>query len=353
MSLKILILGVNGFIGSNLSAHILEKRDWEIYGMDIGRSKIRDLLDNPRFHYVEGDININKEWVEYHIKKCDVVLPLVAIATPATYVTDPLAVFELDFEANLEIVRHCVKYRKRILFPSTSEVYGMSTDSPYDEEASNLVTGPIHKERWIYSCSKQLLDRVIYAYGSRGALPFTLFRPFNWFGPGLDNVWEPKEGSSRVITQFLSAILHGREINLVNGGEQKRCFLYIDDAIEALIRIIENKDGLANGRIINIGSPYNESSIRDLAHQMLEIVAEFDGYQDIANRAKINVVEGREFYGAGYQDLVSRVPKIENAKEILGWEPTTDLAAGLRQMIAFYINSRLDADTLEGAEAGA
>ncbi len=118
---KILILGVNGFIGSNLSKYILNHRDWEIYGMDIGRSRIRDLLVNPLFHYVEGDITINREWVEYHIKKCDVVLPLVAIATPATYVKDPLTVFELDFEANLQIVRHCVKYRKRILFPSTSE----------------------------------------------------------------------------------------------------------------------------------------------------------------------------------------------------------------------------------------
>ncbi|MCF8465955.1 MAG: bifunctional UDP-4-keto-pentose/UDP-xylose synthase [Sneathiella sp.] len=346
MSLKVLILGVNGFIGSNLSTHILAERDWEIYGMDIGRGKIRDLLDNPRFHYVEGDININKEWIEYHIKKCDVVLPLVAIATPATYVTDPLAVFELDFEANLEIVRHCVKYKKRILFPSTSEVYGMSTDSPYDEESSNLVTGPIHKERWIYSCSKQLLDRVIYAYGSRGALPFTLFRPFNWFGPGLDNVWEPKEGSSRVITQFLSAIFHSRDITLVNGGEQKRCFLYIDDAIEALIRIIENKDGLADGRIINIGSPYNESSIKELAETMIEIVEEFSGYENIRNQTKVNVVGGKEFYGAGYQDLVSRVPLIDNAKSLLGWEPSTDLKSGLRQMIDFYVQSKSEADVL-------
>ena len=346
MSLKVLILGVNGFIGSNLSTHILAERDWEIYGMDIGRGKIRDLLDNPRFHFVEGDININKEWVEYHIKKCDVVLPLVAIATPATYVTDPLAVFELDFEANLEIVRHCVKYKKRILFPSTSEVYGMSTDSPYDEESSNLVTGPIHKERWIYSCSKQLLDRVIYAYGSRGALPFTLFRPFNWFGPGLDNVWEPKEGSSRVITQFLSAIFHSRDITLVNGGEQKRCFLYIDDAIEALIRIIENKDGLADGRIINIGSPYNESSIKELAETMIEIVEKFPGYENIRKQTKVNVVGGKEFYGAGYQDLVSRVPLIDNAKSLLGWEPSTDLKSGLRQMIDFYVQSKSEADVL-------
>ena len=342
MSLKVLILGVNGFIGSNLSEYILRERDWEIYGMDIGRSKIRNLLDHPRFNFIEGDININKEWIEYHIKKCDVVLPLVAIATPATYVKDPLAVFELDFEANLEIVRHCVKYKKRILFPSTSEVYGMSKDTPYDEENSQLVVGPIAKERWIYSCGKQLLDRVIYAYGTRDNLPFTLFRPFNWFGRHLDDVWDTKEGSSRVITEFLSSILHGNDINLVNGGEQKRCFLYVDDALEALVKIIENKDGCADGRIINIGSPTNETSIKELAETMLELVAEYRQYSDVKERIKINIVNGQEYYGAGYQDLVSRVPSIENAKNLLKWEPETSLKEGLRQTIAFYMASRKD-----------
>ena len=339
MALKILILGVNGFIGSNLSKYILKNRDWEIYGMDISRSKIDDLLDNPLFHYIEGDITINKEWVEYHVKKCDVILPLVAIATPATYVKDPLTVFELDFEANLEIVRHCVKYKKRILFPSTSEVYGMSQSSPYNEEESMLVTGPIQKERWVYSSCKQLMDRVIFAYGRRDNLPFTLFRPFNWFGPGLDDVWEQKEGSSRVVTQFLNALLHGKDISLVNGGDQKRCFLYVDDAIDALIRIIENKNGCADGRIINIGNPDNESSIRQLAETMLSIVKEYPEYADVASHTCLNIVEGKDYYGAGYQDLVTRVPCIDNARNFLGWAPKTSLYDGLKHMIDFYIHN--------------
>ena len=122
---KVLILGVNGFIGHHLSQRIIADTDWEVYGMDMAAERITDLMDEKRFHFFEGDITINKEWIEYHIKKCDTVLPLVAIATPATYVSDPLRVFELDFEANLPIVRSCVKYKKRIIFPSTSEVYGM------------------------------------------------------------------------------------------------------------------------------------------------------------------------------------------------------------------------------------
>src|SRR5258706_11334319 len=100
---KILILGVNGFIGHHLSQRIIKTRDWEVYGMDRQTERVTDLLKHPRFHFFEGDILTNKEGMEYHIRKCDAILPLVAIATPATYVKEPLRVFELDFEANLPI----------------------------------------------------------------------------------------------------------------------------------------------------------------------------------------------------------------------------------------------------------
>ena len=110
--LKVLILGVNGFIGHHLTRHIMETTDWEVHGMDMMSDRVEPWLDNPRFHFFEGDITINKEWIEYHVKKCDVVLPLVAIATPATYVREPLRVFELDFEANLPIIRAVRALRK-------------------------------------------------------------------------------------------------------------------------------------------------------------------------------------------------------------------------------------------------
>ena len=129
---RILILGVNGFIGHHLSKRVVEQTDWEVYGMDMHTDRIADLLDHERFHFFEGDITINREWIEYNVRKCDTVLPLVAIATPATYVKEPLKVFELDFEANLPIVRSCVKHGKRLVFPSTSEVYGMCADREFD-----------------------------------------------------------------------------------------------------------------------------------------------------------------------------------------------------------------------------
>jgi nucleoside-diphosphate-sugar epimerase len=337
MALKIMILGANGFIGSALTDAILRNRSWDVYGMDLSDNKLGELPKNNRFHFVEGDITINKEWVEYHVKKCDVVVPLVAIANPAQYVTHPLRVFELDFEANLEVVRQCVKYGKRLIFPSTSEIYGMSPDAVLDEENSPLVYGPINKQRWIYAASKQLLDRVIYAYGVRDNLDYTLFRPFNFIGPNLDNVEEPKEGSSRVFTQFLSNVLYKRPIKLVDGGSQKRSFTFIDDAIECLLTILENKDGVASRRIFNIGNPGNCISIRDLAQRTIRIAQEFPVLRDNARATEIVDVSAGEYYGKYYQDIQVRVPNIEAAKRDLGWAPTTDMDTAIRRTIEFYV----------------
>ena len=333
---KVLILGVNGFIGHHLSKRILETTDWEIYGMDMNTDRVQEWLDHPRFHFFEGDITINKEWIEYHVKKCDVVLPLVAIATPSTYVSHPLRVFELDFEANLPIVRQCVKYKKHLVFPSTSEVYGMCHDEAFDPENSELICGPINKQRWIYSCSKQLMDRVIHAYGMEEGLNYTLFRPFNWIGGGLDNINTPKEGSSRVITQFLGHIVRGEPIKLVDGGLQKRAFTYVDDGISALIKIIANQDGKASGQIYNIGNPRNNYSIRELATMLLTLAAEYPEYRDNAAKVQMVVTTSGAYYGTGYQDVQNRVPKIDNTQADLDWQPRVSMDDALRGIFEYY-----------------
>jgi nucleoside-diphosphate-sugar epimerase len=334
--MNVLILGVNGFIGHHLSKRILETTDWHVYGMDMQSNRVESFLDNKRFHFFEGDITINHEWMEYHIKKCDVILPLVAIATPATYVTHPLAVFELDFEANLPIIRACVKYRKRVLFPSTSEVYGMCKDDEFHPYESELVLGPLNKPRWIYSCSKQLLDRVICAYGQEQGLDYTLFRPFNWIGPGLDSIHTPKEGSSRVVTQFLGHIARGESIKLVDGGQQRRSFTFVSDGIDALVRIIKNEGSKATGNIYNIGNPANDLSIRELAELMLKIAKEHPEYRDLAAKVELIDTSANDYYGSGYQDVKTRVPWINNTMDDLGWKPEVSVEDALRKIFDAY-----------------
>jgi nucleoside-diphosphate-sugar epimerase len=337
MPLKVLILGANGFIGSSLTRAILERKDWEVYGMDIGSHKLEDSLGHPRFRFVEGDITINREWIEYHVKKCDAVIPLVAIANPVQYVKDPLRVFELDFEANLAVVRQCVKYRRRIIFPSTSEVYGMSPDRELDESSSPLVYGPIERQRWIYACSKQLLDRVIYAYGVRDGVDYTLFRPFNWIGPKLDDVLEPKEGSSRLFTQFISNVLFGKPLQLVDGGRQTRSFTYIDDGIDALLRIIENRGGKASRRIFNLGNPRNEVSVARLARLIIAACREYPAIRERAEAARTVVVRSKDYFGPYYQDIQKRVPAITAARRQLGWNPRVDLPTAIRRTLDYHL----------------
>ncbi|POY55200.1 bifunctional UDP-glucuronic acid oxidase/UDP-4-amino-4-deoxy-L-arabinose formyltransferase [Pectobacterium versatile] len=336
---RVLILGVNGFIGNHLTERLLRDDRYEIYGLDISSDAIACFLGDPRFHFVEGDISIHNEWIEYHIKKCDVILPLVAIATPIEYTRNPLRVFELDFEENLKIVRDCVRYNKRIVFPSTSEVYGMCDDKEFDEDTSRLIVGPINKQRWIYSVSKQLLDRVIWAYGAKNGLRFTLFRPFNWMGPRLDTLDAARIGSSRAITQLILNLVEGSPIKLVDGGAQKRCFTDIHDGIEALFRIIENRNGQCDGQIINIGNPHNEGSIRELgemlltsfnAHPLRDRFPPFAGFID---------VESSSYYGKGYQDVAHRTPSIRNAKRLLAWEPTVKMEQTVAETLDYFLRT--------------
>ena len=347
--MKILILGVNGFIGNALVRRILHTTDWDVFGMDLYSNKLDHALNHPRFRFLEGDIAINKEWIEYHIKKCDVVLPLVAIATPMAYVKTPLRVFELDFEENLRIVRQCVQYGSRIIFPSTSEVYGMCPDGEFSEDDSTLVLGPIHKQRWIYSCSKQLLDRVIWAYGQGGKLQFSMIRPFNWVGPKLDDLDAAKEGSSRVVTQFILNLLQREPILLVDGGHQKRCFTYVEDGIDALMAIIANPGGAADGQIFNIGNPDNEASVKELAHLLRDLFRQHPDHRNDETFSEIVEIPHEDYYGKGYQDITSRKPSIRKARTLLGWEPKTDLITSLKITLDSFLEEAKSSGQWPGA----
>jgi nucleoside-diphosphate-sugar epimerase len=213
----------------------------------------------------------------------------------------------------------------------------MSTDAKLDEATTSLVYGPIERQRWIYACSKQLLDRVIYAYGVRDNVDYTLFRPFNWIGPQLDDVMEPKEGSSRLFTQFISNVIFKKPLQLVDGGKQSRSFTFIDDGVDALLRIIENKDGCASRQIFNLGNPKNDVSVAELAKLIITAFKDYPDYAEHVKAAKTVVVPSGQYFGKYYQDIQKRVPSIANAKKRLGWTPKVGLTKAIKLTLDYHL----------------
>lgn len=329
--MNLLILGSDGFIGHHLSTSILQDErfaDWYIEGVDTNYTRNRKIPYNIRFTFNLLDIVKRRDKVDELIEKADVIMPLVAIATPKVYVERPMDVFELDFEENLRILKVCHKLGKRVIFPSTSEVYGKGR-APFDEYDTDLVYGPIKYSRWIYACSKQLLDRVIFALDQKSNFNFTLFRPFNWVGPFLDSLESSSEGSSRLITQLINDALVKQEITLVDGGHQKRCFTDVRDGVDALKLILLNPE-ITNKKIYNIGNPWNEFSVREVSDKLIKQLYERNQHTGVI---QVKVKSSSEFYGSGYQDVSNRIPSINNIGNDLGWTPKYSFDDSLQNIL--------------------
>ena len=336
--MKIFVTGVNGFIGSHFLEMALAKTDWEIQGFDLSDSNIKQFLANPRFQMKTGDIFKEEDWLYQQIKQCDVLLPLIGIARPAYYIEKPFWTFELDFEQNLKLVKKCAEYGKRVIFPSTSEVYGIPdpNNNIMDEDKSNLTLGPISQSRWIYSCSKQMMDRVIFALGQERGLKFSLFRPFNWVGPRLDSFKEAAEHKGRTITQFIYDVLYTGKITLVNGGMQRRSFTWVGDGVEALIAIINNKDNQAEGQIFNIGNPANNYSIKEMAQIVVDEMKKFPCFREKAEKVEFVIENSDSYYGKNYADVQDRLKKKKKLEERLGWKPKTTLQDAIYYTLQWY-----------------
>lgn len=334
--MKIFITGINGFIGTHLMEGITARTDWQVQGFDLASDNLAPFKNSPNFKFHQGDMFKESDWLEEQVEASDVVVPLAGIAKPAYYIARPVWTFELDFEQNLRIVRFCAKHKKRIIFPSTSEVFGMSGDSVLKEDESQLITGPIAKTRWIYSCSKQMMDRMIFAYGQEQGLDFTLFRPFNWVGPRLDTFKDAAERKARSVTQMIYDVLYRGHISLVNGGRQRRSFTWVGDGVEGLMAIIANRNCKASGEIFNIGNPNNNYSIRELAEMIVEEMKKFPQYREKAEAVQFDEVKAAEYYGKTYDDMQNRLPSIEKMVRLLGWKPKVGIREMLYKTVEWY-----------------
>ena len=349
--MNILSLGAGGFIGSHLT-HRLLREGCAVTAVDIDLDKVSDDIGRSNLHAVQQDIREPGWDLDRAVGDADLVIDLIAYANPGLYLRIPLEVFRLNFIENLKIAEACVRHKKRLIQFSTCEVYGRTAASlpnarladpedpihaTFSEDTSEYILGPVSKHRWIYSCAKQLLERVLHAYGLEMGFNYTIIRPFNFIGPKIDFLPSDGEGIPRVFSFFMDALLNGTPMQLVNGGSNRRCYTYIDDAVECCWRIVQNPGGVCDRQILNIGSPNNEISIRQMAETMREIyAAKFRAPG--APLSEIVSVTGEEFYGPGYDDSDRRIPDITKARTLLGWEPVWPVRDILETTMRYYVD---------------
>ena len=363
--MKILSLGAGGFIGSHLTQRLLAEGH-TVTAVDVQTEKVADFRNHPRLAFLQQDIRSPQWDLDLVVRDADLVIDLIAYANPGLYLRIPLDVFHLNFTENLKIAESCVRHNKRLIQFSTCEVYGRTAASiktarladpedpihaTFNEDTSEYILGPVSKHRWIYSCAKQLLERVLHAYGLEQDFNYTIIRPFNFIGPKIDFLPESAQDIPRVFSFFMEALLNGTQMKLVNGGVNRRCYTYIDDAVECTNRIVENPGGVCNKQIFNIGSPYNEVSIRQMAEMMRDIYAE--KFRDPGVRLPdIVSVTGDEFYGEGYDDSDRRIPDIGKARKLLGWEPKWNMRDMLESTMRYYVAESRKTETAGAVRNG-
>lgn len=332
--MKILLLGAGGFVGSHLVEHLVQRADHQVVALDVTDEKLNGI-DPGAFTFHRVDISREPAFVDVLIKEADLVVDLIAYANPSMYVSAPLEVFELNFMQNLEIAKSCVRHDKRLIQYSSAEVYGKADGGALcNEETSGSIYGPVDKSRWIYATGKLLLERVLHAYGQAGQLDYTIVRPFNFIGSRIDYLVPAHAvGGPRVFPHFMSALLTGGPIRLVNGGHVHRAFLHIDDANTAFQTLLD-RHSAASRQIFNVGNPRNNTTIRELALLMMELYRELTGS---APASRIEDMNGEDFYGAGYEDG-DRLPPDISKLGALGWQPRHDLRSALRSAMTYYLD---------------
>ena len=314
--MRYLITGGAGFVGSHLADALLA-RGHDVSVLDPGADfRIQHLLPDPSFHYVKDSV-FNEEMLEALIYRSDLIYHLAAVVGVEHYVGDPYQVLQVNINGTQNVLQFAHKYAKRVVFSSTSEVYGKNPHPPFRED-DERVLGSVRKDRWCYATSKAAAEHFCLAYLRLG-LKVTITRYFNVYGPRLDSV-----DKGRVITIFLGQVLRGEPITVIGDGLQTRSFTYIEDAIRATLAAGLKPEAV--GGIFNIGND-KEISIVDLARMMIRISG---------SASTLRFVSQEQVYGKTYEDIPRRVPDIQRMRAILGEEPRIDLEDGLRRTISWF-----------------
>ena len=306
--MKVLVTGGAGFIGSHLAERCLNE-GWSVAVLDDlstgSMENITHLKYCKNFSYCIDTVYngpLTQELVDY----ADLIFHFAAAVGVRLIVESPVRTIETNVHGTEVVLRAAARKKKPVILASTSEVYGKNTEIPFREDA-DLVLGPTTKGRWSYACSKALDECLGLAYWNEKRVPVTVVRFFNTVGP------RQTDRYGMVLPAFVRQALKGQSLTVFGTGEQQRCFCYVGDVVEALIRIV--RSGEVAGEVINIGSD-QEISIRALASLVKKITG---------SHSDIVTIPYEDAYGQGFEDMLRRVPSIEKLERLVEYRPQTPL----------------------------
>lgn len=330
--MKVFITGGAGFIGSHLADAHIERGDEVFILDDLSTGSIYNidhLRTNPSFHYEIGRVQ-NVSLTAELVDRADVIYHLAAAVGVRLIIDSPVDTIENNLQGTEIVLAAAARKGKRVLFTSTSEVYGTSENIPFSEDG-RLVLGATTRGRWSYACAKAIDEFLALSYFRGRRLPAIVARLFNTVGPRQTGHY------GMVVPTFVRQALEGRPITVYGDGSQSRCFGYVGDVVEGLVGLMDHPD--SPGQVFNIGNN-EEINILELA----ECVRELTG-----STSPIVTVPYDKAYGDGFEDMPRRVPDISKIATFTGYRPRTSLDDILRAVIAHVKNELAGASRAGGA----
>lgn len=313
-----LITGGAGFIGSNLADRLVNEghKVTVLDNLSTGKyENVHHLNGDSNFQLVVGSI-LDKNLVDKLVERCDAIFHLAAAVGVELIVKHPLESLTTNIRGSEIVLEMAHRYHKKVLIASTSEIYGKNANGPLKEDEDRILGSPL-KSRWSYSTSKAVDEMLAYVYWKEKGVPTVIVRLFNTVGPRQTGAY------GMVLPRFVSQALEGKDITVYGNGRQSRCFLHVKDAVEALIRLMDNPN--ACGEVFNIGSQ-EEITIEDLAKKVIEITA---------SRSKIIHIPYEKAYEEGFEDMERRVPDISKIHNLIGFSPTIDLDGIVKDVVNY------------------
>lgn len=311
---KVMVTGGAGFIGSKLVKRLLEENK-KVYVYDLipleKAKRLIDIKDNKNFFYTEGDLRDKEKIKEWYVKDATHLFHLASVVGVNLYIKNPLALIDIVVGGTRSLLELATLYKTRVIFTSTSEVYGKNPDIPWSEDGDRVL-GPTSIDRWSYSSSKAVCEHMLFALGRSNDLPFTIIRFFNVYGPGQAPIF--------VVSKSIYQVLNNESPFLYDSGKQTRCFTYVDDAIDGVLKASESEKAL--GQIFNIGS-----NVETSMDQVIKLIIDASG-----KNLQIKEFFTNNEYGNRYEDIPRRIPDVSKAKKILNWEITTSLDDGIKKI---------------------